>query len=74
MNKDAYDVFDKLPDLENALSKGPKMSLFYIANYIIRKDDCSRDDVLLNNTNFQNQTYGDFFLRLRPWIKNIFRQ
>ena len=47
MNKDAYDVFDKLPDLENALSKGPKMSLFYIAGYIIRKDDCSSDDALL---------------------------
>ena len=65
MNKEAYDVFDKLPDLENALSKAQKCP-YYIADYIIRKDDCSSDDVLLNNTNFHNQTYGDFCLRLRP--------
>ena len=38
MNKEACDVFNKLPDLENALSKDPNMSLFYIAGYIIGKD------------------------------------
>ena len=38
--------------LGNALLKDPKMSLFYTAGYIIRKDDDSSDDVLLNDTNF----------------------
>ena len=57
MNKEACDVFNKLPDLKNALSKDQKMALFYITGYIIRKD---YDDVLLNNTNFYYQKYGDF--------------
>ena len=35
MNKEAGDVFDKLSNFENALSKDPKMSLFYIAGYIM---------------------------------------
>ena len=39
MNKEVFGVFDKLPDLENALSADPKMTLFFIAGYIIRKDD-----------------------------------
>ena len=60
MNKEASDVFDKLPDLENVLSKNPKMSLFYIAGCISRKDDDSRDDVLLNDTNFYHQQCGNF--------------
>ena len=60
MNKEACDVFDKLLDFENVLSKKPKMSLFYIAGYISRKDDDSRDDVLLNDTNFYHQQCGNF--------------
>ena len=52
MNKEACGVFDKLPDLENALSKDQKMALFYIAGYIIRKDYDSSNDVLLNDTIF----------------------
>ena len=63
MNKEASGVFDKLPDLENALSKDPKMSLSYITGYIVRKDDDdSSDDVLLNVlfTNFYQQKYVDF--------------
>ena len=36
------------------------MSLFYIAGYIIRKDDDSSDDVLLNDTNSYRQMNGDF--------------
>ena len=43
MNKEACVVFDKLPDLENALSKDPKMSLSYIVGYIVRKDNDSSD-------------------------------
>ena len=35
MNKEASGVFDKLPDLENALSKDPKMSLSYISLVIL---------------------------------------
>ena len=60
MNKETCGVFDKLPDLENALSKDPKMSLSYIAGYIVRKDDRISDDVLLNDTNFYQQRYVDF--------------
>ena len=60
MNKEACDVFNKLPDLKNALSKDQKMALFYIIGYIIRKDYDSSDDVLLNHTNFYYQKYGDF--------------
>ena len=60
MNKEACDVFDKLPDLKNALSKDQKMALSYIAGYIIRKDYDSSDDVLLNHPNFYHQKYGDF--------------
>ena len=37
MNKEACNVFNKLLDLENALPKNPKMSLFYIAGYVIKK-------------------------------------
>lgn len=37
MNKEACNVFNKLLDLENALPKDPKMSLFYIAGYVIKK-------------------------------------
>ena len=47
MNKEACNVFNKLLDLENALPKDPKMSLFYIAGYVIKKNDDSGDDVLL---------------------------
>ena len=54
MNKESCDVFDKLLDLANALSKDPKMSLFNIAVYIIRKDDDSSNNVLLNDTNFRS--------------------
>ena len=36
------------------------MALFYIAAYIIRKDD-DNNDVLLNDSNFYHQKYGDFF-------------
>ena len=60
MNKEVFDVFDNLPDLENVLSKDQKMTLFYIAGYIIRKDDDSSDDVLLNDTNFYYPKNGDF--------------
>ena len=60
MNKEVFDVFDNLPDLENALWKDQKMTLFYIAGYIIRKDDDSSDDVLLNDTNFYYPKNGDF--------------
>ena len=60
MNKEVLDVFDNLPDLENALWKDQKMTLFYIAGYIIRKDDDSSDDVLLNDTNFYYPKNGDF--------------
>ena len=38
------------------------MVLFYIAGYVIRKDDDSNNDVLLNDTNFYNQKYSDFVL------------
>ena len=47
-------------DLENALLKDQKMTLFYIADYIIRKDDDSSDDVLLNDINFYYPKNGDF--------------
>ena len=60
MNNEVFDVFDNLPDLENALWKDQKMTLFYIAGYIIRKDDDSSDDVLLNDTNFYYPKNGDF--------------
>ena len=60
MNKEVFDVFDNLPDLENVLWKDQKMTLFYIAGYIIRKDDDSSDDVLLNDTNFYYPKNGDF--------------
>ena len=60
MNKEACSVFDKLPDLENALSKDPKMALSYIAGYPVRKDDGISDGVLLNDTNFYQQRYVDF--------------
>ena len=36
------------------------MTPFYIAGYVIRKDDGSKDDVLLNDTNFYHQKYGNF--------------
>ena len=49
MNKEACDVFYILPDLENALLKDPKLSLFYIAGYIIRQDDESSRDVTGKN-------------------------
>ena len=61
MNKEAFGVFDKLPDLENALSKDQKMALFYIAGYIIRKDYDSSNDVLLNDTNFYCQKMAILF-------------
>ena len=34
------------------------MSLFYVAGYILRKDDDSNEDVLLNDTNSYVHTYG----------------
>ena len=49
-----------LKALENALSKDPKMSLSFITGYIVKKYDDSRDDVLLNDTNFYQQKYADF--------------
>ena len=61
MNKEAFGVFDKLPDLENALSKDQKMALFYITGYIIRKDYDSSNDVLLNDTNFYCQKMAILF-------------
>ena len=61
MNKEACGVFDKLPDLENALSKDQKLALFYIAGYIIRKDYDSSNDVLLNDTNFYCQKMAILF-------------
>ena len=60
MNKETCGVFDKLPDLENALSKDQKISLSYIAGYIVRKGDGISDGVLLNDTNFYQQRYVDF--------------
>ena len=60
MIREACDVFDKLPDLENAFSKEPKMSLYYIAGYIIRKVGGNIDDLLLNDTNFYQHKYVDF--------------
>ena len=60
MNKEVFDVFDNLPDLENALWKDQKITLFYIAGCIISKDDDSSDDVLLNDTNFYYPKNGDF--------------
>ena len=61
MKKEACGVFDKLPDLENALSKDQKMPLFYIAGHIIRKDYDSSNDVLLNDTNFYCQKMAILF-------------
>ena len=61
MNKEAFGVFDKLPDLENALSKDQKMALFYIAGYIIRKDYDNSNDMLLNDTNFYYQKMAILF-------------
>ena len=61
MNKEACGVFDKLSDLENALSKDQKLALFYIAGYIIRKDYDSSNDVLLNDTNFYYQKMAVLF-------------
>ena len=36
------------------------MSLSFITGYIVKKYDDSRDDVLLNDTNFYQQKYVDF--------------
>ena len=58
MNKEACDVSDEFPDLENVDSKDEKMALFYIN--IIRKAEDSSDDVLMSDTNFYHQKYGDF--------------
>ena len=60
INKEVFDDFDNLPDLENVLWKEQKMTLFYIAGYIIRTADDSSDDVLLNDTNFYYPKNGDF--------------
>ena len=64
MNKEACDVFDKLPDLKMLF---PKMSLLYHWLYY----DDSSDDFLLNEIIF---TIKSMAFCLRPWIKRICRQ
>ena len=52
MGEDPCEVFDELPEIEIALSKELKMSLFHIPSYVTRKNDASSDasnDILLRN-------------------------
>ena len=64
MNKEACDVFDKLPDFKMFFPKMPK--LYHWLYY-----DDSSDDFLLNETIFTTKSIA---FCLRPWIKHIFRQ
>ena len=52
-------VFDKLPELENDLPTNTKRALFYIAGYIVRKDELSerKHGMIIANILFKNYCY-----------------
>ena len=43
LNQEKCLIFDNLPELENILSTYVKMSLIYIAGYVVRNDEDSDD-------------------------------
>ena len=55
----ACQTVDHLPDLENWYPKEIKMSLFYIAGYITRKD-CLTEEEIFNDIAFYYHEYGSF--------------
>ena len=71
LDESACEIFDTLPDLEMSLSKDVKMSLFYIAGYVTRKDGPLSDEDLLNDTGFYYREYGDFVKKLDRGSLNI---
>ena len=71
LDESACEIFDTLPDLETSLSKDVKMSLFYIAGYVTRKDGPLSDEDLLNDTGFYYREYGDFVKKLDRGSLNI---
>ena len=57
LDDEASEVFQNLPQLEGAVPKDVKMSLVYIAGYIVRKDIHSDE---CDDTKNYVHTYGDY--------------
>ena len=70
LHESACEIFDQLPDLEMS-PKFMKMSLFYIAGYVSRKDGPLTDEDLLNDTGFYYRQYADFVKKLDRGSLNI---
>ena len=55
----ACQTFDHLANLETSIPKDIKVSLYYIAGYVMEKD-CPCEEEIFNDTTFYYQEYGDF--------------
>ncbi|XP_065650888.1 uncharacterized protein LOC136079096 [Hydra vulgaris] len=58
-SEESCDIINQLPELEPSLPLRTKMTLFYIAGYVTRKDDVSENE-LLTDTGFYFQLYGGY--------------